>query len=355
MSRFLFGMPVMTLSKVVTDLNIEQENVKQNHFVSNMVRAKWIWKDILYNVAWSLSQEIVYVIDGKIKLPKNLVRLVNISVMDKCGNLQPLSYNPAINTLDLSCAPTNTCSCPNCGGDGTFCSSLDTIQVTEEEVEIKGTTYIRKIYVRGDSTGAIYRITENPTFSPSDEGVVTVENRELLCNVDVNETGCITATEPNRHKLLTYCGCWLPYNAQYALGNGAYCGAARYPYSDLGDHLNHDCTRTVPVLSNDYGYYNWDAIAGDVIHVKHVKAAKLIIAYQTNGEGSSEMLVPEYAVDAVKFGIVWRQKAFSPVVSRLEKRGAATDYQNAKDELWIFKNPMRMDDFIKAQTILPKW
>ena len=141
----------------------------------------------------------------------------------------------------------------------------------------------------------------------------------------------------------------------YAYTRG-FCDNVPYPYSDRPDSMNPDCERTVPMLHNDYGYYNWDSVAGDVIHLKDVTATQIIVAYQTSGEGAGvEMLVPEYAVDAVKFGIMYRQKAFSPTSGMGDKQMAERDYDSMKEKLWNFNNPIRMDEWIKAQTIIPKW
>ena len=355
--RYLFGTPVMTLSEIVTDFNVEQGNQKQSHFVANMLRAKWAWKDILWNVSWSLAQQAVPVVDNKITLPKDLIRLVNLSVVDKCGNVQTLMYNPAINTLDIRC-PQKSCSCATCGGDGTLCGALDSIEVTTEEVEIRGNTYTRTIYTRSDGHGNIYRISSNPTSSADEEQVEFVENREFICAVDVTESGCIKDTEPNRRALQGLCGCYLPsfgVGYPYAYTRG-FCDNVPYPYSDRPDSMNPDCERTVPMLHNDYGYYNWDSVAGDVIHLKDVTATQIIVAYQTSGDGAGvEMLVPEYAVDAVKFGIMYRQKAFSPTSGMGDKQMAERDYDSMKEKLWNFNNPIRMDEWIKAQTIIPKW
>lgn len=357
MSRYLYGVPVMTLSDIVTELNIEQGNLGQNHFVSTMVSAKWAWKDILWNVAWSVAEKQITVVDNKITLPSDMVRLVNISVMDKCGKLQPLGHNPNINTLELVCAKTS-CSCSSCDGKGTLCGAIDNITVTEEDVVIDGSTYTKTTTTRSDQ-GGIYRIISMPALNDADPpSVEYVEVREFVCALETDSNGCIKYTEPNRRSLMEHCGCWLPLTGSYVYPNLGEPCAGPYPYSDRGDSNKRDCQRTVPETRNEYGYYNWDAVAGDVIHLKSVTASSVIVAYQTSGESiNSEMLVPETAVDAVKFGIIYRQRAFAPanVVGRAEKYGARVDYERAKDELWKFRNPIRMDEFIKTQTTMPKW
>ena len=38
-----------------------------------------------------------------------------------------------------------------------------------------------------------------------------------------------------------------------------------------------------------------------------------------------------------------------------DKQMAERDYDSMKEKLWNFNNPIRMDEWIKAQTIIPKW
>lgn len=351
--RHLYGTPVMTLSEIVTELNIEQGNLNQNHFMAYMVSAKWVWKDILWNIAWSVAQKQVQVENGTIKLPMDVVRLINISVVDKCGNLQPLGFNPNINTLEIKCAET-ACSCSSCNGQGTLCSALDNITITTEEIIIDGAAYTKTTTTRADQ-GGLYRIISTPALKAGEMiAVVNVETRELICAIETDSNGCIKTTEPNRRALMEHCGCWLPIGGIPYYGGR--CDASPYPYSDRGDSNNRDCQRSVPTTRNEYGYYNWDAVAGDVIHLKDVTATSVIVAYQTSGEGvNTEMLVPETAVNAIKFGVIYRQKAFSPLYGYNEKEMCRRDYEREKDALWRFRNPLKMDEFIKLQTIIPKW
>ncbi|HEU4609304.1 MAG TPA: hypothetical protein VFS31_14405, partial [Chitinophagaceae bacterium] len=285
-----------------------------------------------------------------ITLPQNMVRLINISIMDRHGNLQPIAYNPNINTLDIRCS-TKTCSC-GCGGKGTYCSEADNIQATTEVVTIDGTDYNKITYTKYDGAGNMYRLIEMPTWDVQTNAVVTTELRELICALDVTSTGCIKVTEPNRVKLVQSCGCYIPPNIY---GEGPNCG----PKCNIGyEEVRCEDNVLVPPIWSDYGYYNWDAQKGDVIHLKHVKADQIIVAYQNNGQiTQEECLVPEYAVEAMLLGIYWRQRFVAPqsVCSYPEKKAASIEYDNAKIRLFEFKNPMRMDAFINAQTIRTTW
>lgn len=354
MARYLFGTPVMTLSEVIAELNIAQNNTKETHYASNLVHAKWVWKELLWTNVWSVAQVPVDIVDGKITLPNDVIRLVNISVMDKCGNLQPLGHNPNINTLDVRC-PVSKCGC-QCGGVDTYCMQVDNITTTKESIVINGENYTKTIYTRSDNKGNIYQQSHTPTWDVTEEEVVYIDTTELICKVDVTETGCIKATEPNRLKLTQFCGCYIPYG-DYPDYSYLSCDS---PYwNNCGDWRNRrDCQLAVPEVTNNFGYYNWDAKANDIVHIKHTKADRVIVSYQTSGEtANEEMLVPEYALSAMLAGIYYRQVWLAPptVIPRNEKREAKYAYQAEKTSLFEFQHPLRIDEFVKSQNIRPWW
>lgn len=350
MPRYLYGTPVLTISEVVQELNIAQGNVKQNHFASNLIHAKWVWKDLLWTADWKLVQRVLEVdkTNDTITLPNNMIRLINISVMDKCGNLQPIAHNPNINTLDIRC-PDKTCTC-TCGGKNTLCAETENITVKTETVTIYDVDYTKTIYTKSDSAGDVYEIAHTPVYNQETSAVEFIDNRTYICNLDVTETGCVKATEPNRRKLVEHCGCFIPF----IYGYGPNCG----PECNLDRH-HHECETLIPAqVIAHFGFYNWDAQKGDVIHLKHVKADRVIVAYQNNGqETNDEMLVPEYAVETMIYGILWRQKFAVPsnVISMGEKQVSKMDYAKAKMDLFEFKNPLRLDAFRNAESTLPKF
>lgn len=349
--RYLYGTPVLTLSEVVSEFNVAQNNVKENHFISNLRHAKWIWKELLWTNVWSLAQVYVPIVDGKIQLPQDVIRVVNISVMDKCGKIQPLGHNPNINTLDIRCS-TNPCGCA-CGGEDTYCAQVEGITVKTEQVTIGDAEYPKTTYTRSDRAGNIFEIANIPTFDVATSEVVFIEQRTLLCKVEVTESGCIKATEPNRIALTQYCGCYFSYGSpdySYLENTSAYwAGCCDWRHRE-------ECKRAIHVSHNDYGYYSWDAKANDIVHIKHTEATSVIVSYQTSGEnGNQEMLIPEYALDAMMAGIFWRQRQYSPVAPWGDKLQSKFAYNAAKTALFEFQHPIRMDDFVRSQNILPTW
>lgn len=372
MPAYQFGAPVIPLSQVIDELHIAQGNVKHSHIASDFVHARWIWKKLFWNTLWQIQQKVIEVTDrhpedcgcnecrnqctmdwpllpksepipnpiqkeytGRVKLPSDMVRLISISVMDKCGNQQPLAYNPYINTVDMSCPPVK-CSCVNCGGNDTLCAVLDQLQVTTEDITINGTVYTKRTWIRKDERGDLLQVSNIPVLGTDGNTIVYIEQKEILCNLEVDENSCIKYTEPNRELLLNFCGCYIPW-VQFG-------------------RCNKDCRTQLTKYESRYGEYNWDAKAGNILHLKHVKAERVIVAYQTSGEDlNDEILIPEIALEAMIAGIYWRQRWVSPAYSQVEKQESRFEFNRCKTELFKFLNPVKITDLMDIAGMSPKW
>ncbi len=338
--RYLFGTPVYTLSDAVLDFSDEQGNIGLRRYPKNLIHAKWAWKDMLWNSIYSVLHKVVEVNKdtNTIKLPNDLVRMVNISVVDSCGKTQAIAHNPDISTVDILCPPIK-CSC-KCGGEGTLCEALDSISMRTEDVELDGQIYKKTIWSKMQPNGDLVEVANTPFWSKEANGgaggVVYEEMRTLLCSFAINSDGCIKVTEPNKVLISEYCGCYIPSCQR-----------------NLCDRLP-----LLPQTRSDFGHFNWDVHAKDKIHLKGVTADRVVVAYQTSGDVSGEeVLVPEYAMDALKLGIMHRQAMMAPygVVKINEKREAERVYNKAKTELFIFLNPLSIEQFRTLQSIIPVW
>lgn len=328
--RTLFGVPVYTLSEAVENFNIESGNVRGHHFTKMLVHAKWVWQDLLLNTIWSFSQKILEVdkVNNTVKLPDNRVRLINISAIDKHGNAQPLAYNPNFNTQDVACPP-KTCGCPGCGCNNTLCGLIDAIQYRTETVYLNGIAYTKEIWTRKDANGLV-EVSKTPFLDNAT--VVYEEFIKKVCDLEMTSNGCIKFTEPNRKRIVEHCGCYFPIVHR------------------------HMVDVSYPPYESYFGDFNWDSVDKDVLHLKHVKAERLLVTYQTNGmDDGSQINIPEHAVSALQYGIMHRQAAFSTRTSTLEKRNAKNEYNNAKNELFEFENPLKISDFVQLQETIAKW
>lgn len=369
----LYGTPVMTISQIVKNLMIEQGNSNQNHYADNLVRATRVFKDLLKDTIWSIRYKALDIdkSDNSVCMPQDMVRLYNINVVDHCGQLVPLGYNPLMNTMKLMCHE-HKCSCTSCKGTGTLCDALDAIQVITEDVVINGVTYPKKTWIQKCNDGVIKKVIELPYPDDVDNPqspVSYVTEYETLCDLEVTVTNCIKSTEANHMKLLKYCGCYIPGWQSKMCGLMVNYGFAEGPLSpamnltdmnpkgiDAGWIKDYYCENKYFPQSN-FGYWNWGVNAHEKVYLKMIRTEKVIVCYQTNGDNCSgeELVIPEYALDAMQFGIVYRQRAFAPNVSYGEKQAARMDYEREKDKLKRFLHLVSPEALASLQEIIPKW
>lgn len=335
-----FGIPVIPISDLVVSFNLEQGNMHNRHFIKMMEHAKWVWKQLFLRSLWSVKQVVLTVDEnGNIKLPYNMQGQVSISVVDFHGNLHQVGYNPNMNTVEINC-PVSCCSC-SCKGHDTMCGSFDNLIMSTELINIKGTDYVQTKWIRNIGNGEVQEFTKRPMWvasGPDDTGSVQyTEDAVTICNLDVTTEGCIKPTQENRDRFRRFCGCYVAL-----------------PFTDVWDcRPKYD---VAPPISSRYGEWNWNAAAGDIIHVKHLKAKKVIVTLQTSGEvDNQEIVIPEYAETAMKTGMIYRQEIFRPGNSDNTKRSAERLYNKEKTALNQFLRPINMKALRDLQTGIPLW
>ena len=348
----LNGVEVVPLSKVVKEFCLKQGNMKETAVFQQLVYARWAFKVLFRRNLWSIKNVVLHV-DCRthtVTLPEDCERMINISVVDRLGKLQPLTCDPSISTVKIDCVKPS-CSCANCRGQGTLCSAVDAVAYTTETVEIQGSPYTLKTWTRYDGNGAIQRQTEIPTLNSTDNTVTYTINIETICNVEVTDKGCIKATASNMELLRTWCGC------------------GSFPDAECGVAFNWlwQSRDLIPQPYNYYGYYNFNAAESNIIHIFRNENAlhpvhdqngiyKVILSYQTNGEvPEEEILIPEFAVMAIQMGIMWQQKLFNPRASDSAKEYAEMKWNGAIVKVNKHLNPIRLEVLEKLQTNLPRW
>lgn len=362
-----YGQQVHYLSDYVRKFNLKQGNVKGIAFLRTMEFASEIYKQLFRKTIWEIKTQVLTV-DRKtntITIPDDCERLINLSVIDKYGRQHPLTYNPDISTVQTTCQQ-NKCSCTNCKGQGTLCEAMDNITAINEDVEINGEIYQKTTYMRGDGC-TIQREEHVPAWDATTEEVVYVTNRQWVCDIEVNENGCILPTEPNILALQTYCG----YNGS-CLNNGYNYDGLNWGY---GGYVN-PYVSVAPNPYNFFGYFNWDAASRSIIHIFRTarnvyinkkgqcdqdcqglenEIHKVIISYQTIGyTPGSEILIPDYAIMAMDAGVIWQQSLFNPN-DRDRGRTNQHYFNDRKSDMAKYLNPIRMDDIKKIQTNLRRW
>lgn len=327
--------PALTLTEVVNQYMLQSFNDKRKYYLNYLVTAKWAWKDLLWNTVWQVKSKYVEVdkstMPYSIPVPADMIRFLNVSEVDSCGNLQPYAIDDYMNVLEKPKSKTK-CNChKNCGCEDALCDAIDSISVRLKEHLIDGNVYTEKVWNKRCDNGDLLEIREVPVKDYSSELNYEVKidvQEKLICSFEVNECGCIKPTQSNLKLLVTNCGCYLT--------------------SCMAGNCDTDLHKT----PNDYGRIK---IENNRIYIDG-NTDWVILSYQTNGEcGGEEILVPEIAVDALMFGIDYRAKAFKPNVQRYEKEMSRKEYNRAKMDLQMFLNPIRIDEFMRISWQFPVW
>jgi len=346
---------------MVDDFCLAQGNMREALYMQQLRHAKWSWKDVYRGTIYDIKKTVLPIDchNDTITLPNDCERVINLSVIDCRGILHPLGFNTALNTAEIRCLKSK-CTCDICGGKDTLCGAIDSISATTVTVNIQGTDYTQTIYTKYAGDGIVQTQTTTPSWDTSTGTVIYNTTTETICNVETTDKGCIKATRPNMDLLRTRCGCG---NFFSEWQNQGFFWENRNVYREL-----------IPSAYNYWGEWNYNAADRQIIHIfggherthfghtveeEHewrLSIRQIILSYQTNGEvPECEILVPEYAVEAVQIGMVYRQKYLNPRIGEGDKLNAKYAFRAAKQEVFKFLNPVRMEDITKMQTAPRPW
>lgn len=361
------GQGVIALSDLVDSFCLEQGNMREANITKVLVHAKWVWKDIFRTVIAQNKTQVFRQKHHTFKLPNDCQRVYNISVVDHCGVLHPLTLNSDANTAQIRCVE---CSCKVCKGEGTLCNAIDSLQATQTpQVFTAPAPYTTTVtlsvtsWVITNSCGDIQKVTKYPVPLWNAGVFVKVQDYEVvtetICKVEVDNHGCIIPTEANLELMGNTLGMW-GFN-QSGWNGFLYVGTDHWHRELLEPPFNY------------YGFWNYNAADPQIIHVfRNSRCPKcnqlnccnkehsennigsIIVSYLTNGEEiGKEILVPEYAYDAMVLGIMYRMKALSIKPSNIME--AKYLYLDAKKRAMEFLNPIRLDDVYKIQSTKILW
>ena len=356
-----YGVAVMTLSDMVDDFCLAQGNIQERAILAQFRHARWSWKDLFRTTLWNIRKAVLCVDckTGTIKLPNDCDRLLAISVVDCFGKLHPLGFNSDWNTAQIACVKS-TCSCNKCEGKDTLCGAIDSIRMETETVNIKGKDYTKTTLTRYDGSGAVQKEYKIPAWDEGSASVVFNTLVETICSVDVTATGCIAATSDNMVKLRDHCGCGTFLDQWKALGigwefNGRYRELAPTPYNYWGEFNFNAADENIVHIFGGAGMLHF----GHNDHQEHEwrqSIRKVVLDYQTNGETpNTEILIPDYAVNAVQVGMIYQQKFLNPRVGEDEKLKAEFAFNRAKLKVAKHLNPIKLEQIVAMQTLPRRW
>lgn len=330
------AIPFLTLTESTNEYMLATMNDKRKYFINYLTHGKWVWKKLLWNTIWAIKNKYMEVDftteTPSILIPADMMRFINVSLTDDCNRLRSLLFDDMMDVV-----PTKQKDCCNiCGDTNDYGQCVNEMTLVQKDVIIDENVYVEKIWTRLCKDGSMYEIREVPVkkYNSSDAeegyeiGKETIE--KLICNLEVKECGCVKKTEQNRVLIVTHCGCFV------ASCQKKFCNST----------ITRPSTRKPNIKIQDGRIW----ISGDNV------PKWIILSYQTNGECSDEeIMIPEYCLDTVIFGIHARSQALAPNVGPNESRESERKFRAKVQELEEFLNPILMTEFMNAQMAFPLW
>jgi hypothetical protein len=351
----------LTLSECVDQYLALRQVDKKKYYAGYLIAAKWAWKELFWNTLWVtqsvwkpiLSSGDIY---NYIEIPKDCLRIFTINEVDDCGNLITVYYNSKLNTIPIPPPATGGLCCTN-----GVCQDVASFNYTTQWLfNIAGVDYYQKIWLKYCPNGTIIEYTETPVkkyndftgdggdymndynndhlrigAAFSDYTIVTQIEQKTLCVLQAKPCGCPVENDYNQQLLKETCGCHIsPFGKKWAEKCAVESG-------NINDNWHGD-VKIAPCGTKIYYRGSF--------HRKRKYPNHLLLLYQTNAENCGEqVIVPEYAVEAVFCGVDFRTKRFNNSFSLSEKKEAKYEWHDAQSNVIKFLSPINLEEISNVQ------
>ena len=266
-----------------------------------------VYNDLRFDVTHKSVIKKLYINKrtNSLPIPDDCLMLQGVGYENECGVVQPLWYNENI-PLGLLFDNTKGCACDTCGSSHTYCSVIDSVTDTEEEVVYNGTTYTNttKTTVLIDGTVIVkkgtWTLLSGEGHQTNVMSLVTTE--EELCKVDTLPCGCIADTENNATAmvLLQGCGC-----SNMVTNCGTY-------------------NRYIPKVTG----YRIDVSESQIILDPSYPLDYIVLRYITTINSAKEFRIPLLALETMVTGLMYYSTTYDKSLSPRD-RGIGGTWYNA--------------------------
>lgn len=363
-----------TLSEVVDKYFIDRMISKKKYYAAYLNMAQDEWRQFFRNTLWSVQSRWLPMKLGSpynyIDVPSGISRLLSVSVKDRCDLIQPLFVNNQLNVVDLPAE--RKCGCTADCGCGGVCESANSMTYTTTFLfTYGGVDYYQKCWSELCPNGDILEYCETPTKqynntsgdggdyfdedynddyligTPpfSDVTIVTVKSQKKICKLEVAPCGCPVETEENAALLNENCGCSVQFG----------CSIRRRRCKQYFENIDNNYFGEVKLSEcGTKVYYKPSPYWKRVSDVEFPEF--LLVSYQTNGDlPDSEIMVPDFAVNAIKSGIHYRSTRFNVAHPQVVRDDSWYQYQKDCAEVVKFCNPISLIDLGAVQDIQVRW
>ena len=364
-----------TLANCVDEYLLSRQISKKKYYAGYLNAARWAWRELFQNTIYSVQSEWLPLRKGEpydyIDVPKNLQRLFTVAVTNHCNNIIPLYYNNYANII--SEPKVSACGCGVCSCEGGLCNDIAALtKLTKLLFTVSGIDYYETIWLKLCPNGDIleYRnvpikkynnytgdggdynsdynndyLIANPPFS--DYEIVYQDFQRILCKLDVKPCGCPKNTTENADLFLQHCAGFCNINVT--------CGT-RERLCKLAQETNYDNCILGTIKMSECGtriYYIPPPRLKGQLPAKLPKY--LLVNYQTTGEDcSTQVIVPQYAIETMFYGIHFKSTRFNMSIPRNDKQQIKYDWTDAQNKLILYLSNLNLDRLsaIQDQPIL---
>lgn len=318
-----------TQHELILDYMTLSENEGQIGYPMLKKSAELSWYELHKTTKESVIKKWYDVVDGVVKYPRCLEKLLGLYVVDSCGDLQHLDED---NSKSIIPKPKAKCKCNVCDEGECLCPTIQD-SIVQADVVIEGVPHTNKTITRVLKNGDI--VEESYTWVASfDDGGNFVEAIEIpshitKCKLDVLSCGCTENCEANIIKL-SRCGCIFECFAPYM--------RLKYPavFNMFGYYKNDEENRQIFIFDSD----------GRKSMITQVE-----VVFQSNGEG---ILIKDYARKAFIALLDYTRKMYSPNFTETQIDYARRNWNRVEYQLIRDLNPIPYELFMGANDATKK-
>ena len=361
--------PTISLNDLTDLYLIHKNNEGRKYHKQTLVLMQQVFAELFTQTWYTVPSRYMELKKGDpynyIDVPVGMQRLLSVSVPDRCGNMKPLFYNQDMSVIKkpkrkpCGCE-SNTCDCAG------LCEAIGGLVVNTKEVVIINPqssppgpqTYTEYQWLKYCPNGDIYEYRQVPTLQyefsrgsyddsydvsyeigDSSSSVIVVNLSRKLCSLEVAPCGCPAQNQANEELFFRHCGCFINTFNPVVVQSRNRCWDTCTAWA--GEVKLSDC--------------------GTKIFVKWIENIEenhhLLVSYQTNGvdiDGFSQVPNNEPTKMCMYAGVEYRRMVFNDRYNLGQKREALYQYEDKKNELIKWLNPLSTE-WARSLPTMAQW
>lgn len=214
------------------------------------------------------------------------------------------------------------------------------IDATHYEILATEDVYYSMLISDGNSpaTETTLNFIQSNCIIPSvSDGISNSITRDVLCNVEIKDCGCIVESPSNIETIVSCCAPLL-----------SCCQSGQLDNWNGWGFVPSCCPTNTPQPYNAKGTYNIDE-KNFIIYLGSVNATKVLLDYDTDGSCDGDFAIPDYYLLSFQAGIAAYAAEFDETITESRRRELNRNFDKRVTELekkWT--DPIRMADLIGA-------